>query len=161
MVALFRTILVQPLFNLLILLTVWVPGHSLGWAIIALTLLIRLVLIPSAAEAIKQQAKMRALQPKLALIQETFKDNKEELAKEMMALYKEFNVHPLGSCLPLLIQLPILLAMFSVFRSGLDTSHFSLLYKFVPHPTTINSLFFGVNLSKPNIIFAVTAGILQ
>lgn len=160
---LFQLILIQPLFNLLVFITYWMPGHSLGWTIIVITILIRAALIPSVAQGLKQQQRLKQLQPELKEAQEKHKDDKEKQAAVMMELYKKYDVHPLGSCVPLLIQLPILLALYRVFTSGLDTSHFSLLYSFVPRPDSINTLFFGINLAKPDhwFILPILAGLFQ
>ncbi len=160
---LFEIILVQPLFNLLVFITYWMPGHSLGWTIVVITILIRAALIPSVAQGLKQQQRLKQLQPELKAAQEKYKDDKEKQAAEMMALYKKYDVHPLGSCVPLLIQLPILLALYNVFTNGLDTSHYSLLYSFVPRPESINTLFFGIDLAKPDrwFILPILAGLFQ
>lgn len=159
----FQTILTQPLFNLLIVLTLIVPNQSIGWAIILLTILIRAILIPSSAQSIIQQQKLKKMQPELKAVQEKYKDDREGQAREMMALYKRYDIHPLGSCLPLLIQLPVLFALYHVFVTGLDTSRFDLLYSFVPRPETLNTIFVGIDLARPDRLFIlpVIAGILQ
>lgn len=158
---LYEIVLYQPLFNALILLTVWIPGHSLGWAIVVLTIIIRFLLMPSAAHAIRQQHKLQRLQPELKELQERHKENKEVLARETMALYKKYDIHPLGSCLPMLIQLPILIALYQVFWGGLDESRFNLLYSFVSRPEIVNHIFLGMDLTKPSIVLAIIAGLLQ
>lgn len=159
---LFEAVLTQPLLNLLILFTVWIPGHSLGWGIILLTLLIRLILVPTAAQAIRQQQRLNNLQPELKEIQEKYKEDREQLAKEMMALYKRHDIHPLGACLPTLIQIPLLLALYQVFQRGLSTSSFHLLYDFVPRPEQINTMFLGIDLAANHqILLALLAGGLQ
>lgn len=144
----FHAALYQPLYNLLIFFAWLVPGHSMGWAIIILTIIIRLVLLPSSIKAAKAQVKLQALQPKMNEIRKKYTDQAEQ-SRALMALYKEEGTSPFGSCLPQLIQLPILWILYQVFRNGLDASRFSLLYSFTPHPETINNLFYGLNLSHP------------
>ena len=79
----------------------------------------------------------------------------------MMELYKESKVNPMSSCLPLLIQLPLLIAVFQVFRTGLSAEHLEL-YSFIHNPGTLNPISFGIlNLAKPSILLAVITGILQ
>ncbi|GAI32145.1 unnamed protein product [marine sediment metagenome] len=79
-----------------------------------------------------------------------------------MGLYKREKINPFSGCLPLLIQLPVLLALYRVFWHGLQPEQMSLLYNFVPLPGAIDPTFFGiVNLAQPNIIMAILAGILQ
>jgi len=157
----FKTILYIPLYNLLIFFAWLVPGHSIGWAIIILTVLIRLALYPSSAKSVKIQKKIQEMQPELDKIKETHKDDKNAQAQATMQFYTQNKINPLSGCLPLLIQLPILYIMYYVFKVGLDESRFDLLYSFVPHPEKINTLFLGMDLSHPSIYLAVIAGILQ
>ena len=79
-----------------------------------------------------------------------------------MKLYREKGINPLGGCLPLLIQLPVIFGMYRVFLNIFKTENLTLLYSFVPHPATINHLFLGVmDISMPSHIFALAAGLLQ
>lgn len=158
----FHTILYQPLFNLLIWLYDVIPGHDLGFAIIAISLLIRLVLWPLSQSSIKSQKSLQDLQPKLDALKIQYKDDKEGLAKAMMALYKTEKVNPMSSCLPLIIQLPILWALYRVLRDGMNMDSLVNLYSFVARPESLNLNFLGfINLAEPQIVMAVIAGILQ
>jgi len=95
-------------------------------------------------------------------LKEQFKNDKEGLAKAMMELYKTEKVNPMSSCLPLLIQLPILWALYRVLCDGMNTDSLVNLYPFVQHPETINLNFLGfINLSEPYLVMAIIAGILQ
>ena len=92
-------------------------------------------------------------------IKRKYKDNQQQLAAETMKLYKENKVNPFASCLPLLIQMPILIALCYVLRSGLASNNFDLLYSFVKNPEHINTLSLGfIDLSKRSVIFAFLAG---
>jgi len=105
---------------------------------------------------------LQDLQPKLEAIKKQYKDDKEGQAKAMMELYKEEKVNPLSSCLPLLIQLPFLLAVYQVLRSGFDPASLDMLYPFVQNPGPINHISFGaLDLSKANIYLAVLTGLAQ
>ncbi len=158
----FYTVLYQPLFNLLIFLYDVIPGKDLGFAIIAISIVIKLVLWPFTRSSLKSQKMMQDLQPKLDALKVQYKDNQEAQAKAMMELYKTEKVNPLASCLPLLIQLPILIALYSVLRAGLKADSLSALYSFIPNPGSINPHFLGfIDLSQPHIYLAVIAGILQ
>jgi|SRR5579872_1093197 len=160
----FRIILIQPLINLLVLGYNFVPGHDVGVVIILVTLIVRLILAPSFHKSIKSQKNMTALQPKLNEIREKHKNDREAQAKEMMALYKEYNISPFSSCLPLLIQLPILIALYQVFIISLrgTTDLGTYLYHFVHNPGHLNPLFLHyINLAKPNFILGILAGITQ
>lgn len=162
MKAFLKLILYQPLYNALILLALIVPGHSMGWAIIILTLLIRFVLLIPSAKAIHQQKKIKELQPKLNELKELYKGDQKKLTQETMALYKRYGVNPFGSCLPLLIQLPILIILYQVFMRGLTVDSFHNLYGWVSRPESLNNSFFGIDLTKPDLwILPIITGALQ
>jgi YidC/Oxa1 family membrane protein insertase len=91
-----------------------VPNY--GVAIILLTVLIRLVLLPLGVKQIKSMQAMQAIQPRVKEIQKKYKGNKQKAQEETMKLYKESGVNPLGGCLPLLLQFPILISMYAVIR---------------------------------------------
>ncbi|MEI7512835.1 MAG: YidC/Oxa1 family membrane protein insertase [Candidatus Uhrbacteria bacterium] len=159
---LFNAIFFQPILNLLVWLYVTVPGQDIGIAIILLTVVIKLLLYPLTHLQIKQQRAMQSLQPKIDEIRKRLKDDKEKQAAELMELYKKDKVNPVASCLPLLIQLPVFIALFSALKTGLQSQGLNMLYPFVANPQTINVLFLGIfDLAKPNYILAVLAGAVQ
>jgi YidC/Oxa1 family membrane protein insertase len=89
-----------------------IPNY--GIAIILLTLLVRVVLLPLAIKQIRSMRQMQALQPKLQALQQKYKGNRQKFAEEQMKLYKEHGVNPLGGCLPLVMQIPVFIALYSV-----------------------------------------------
>ena len=91
-------------------------GVGWGMSIIFLTLLVKVVLFPFSLSQIRSMEGMKKIQPELKKIQEKYKNNPEEQQRKMMELYQKNKVNPLGGCLPLLLQLPILLALFQVLR---------------------------------------------
>lgn len=159
----FNTILYQPLLNILILLYTYFPGHDFGIAIIILTLLIKIILSPTSLKAVRSQRILAELQPKIKEIQQKHKNDKAKQSQAMMEIYKKEKINPLSGCFPLLIQLPILIAMYQVFLRGLTPEALGeALYKFVPYPSSINLMFLGIiDLGQPNIFLALLAGILQ
>lgn len=161
----FRLILIQPLLNLLVLGYNYIPGHNVGVVIILLTVLVRLILAPSFHKSLKSQKSMTALQPKMNEVREKYKNDKEGQARAMMELYKEHNVSPFSSCLPLLLQLPILIALYQVFIIGLRGDKGALgqyLYHFVHNPGALNPMFLHfINLAKPSLILGIIAGVAQ
>jgi YidC/Oxa1 family membrane protein insertase len=159
----FNLILYQPLLNLLILLYQYLPGKDFGIAVIVLTLIIRLILYPLMSQSIKSQKILSELQPKIQEIQQKYKSDKERQVKEIIELYKKEKINPFSGLLPVLIQLPILVALFQVFWKGLRPETIGLLYSFVPHPETINPNFLGLikNLAEPSLGLAILAGISQ
>lgn len=158
MTNIFNSFLYQPLFNALIFLYNFIPGHNFGLAIIVLTIIIRLVLYPLMAQSIKSQKILNELQPKIQAIQKQHAKDKEKQTKAMMELYQKEKFNPFGGCLPLLIQLPILFALYRVFLYGFHPEH---LYSFVANPGNINQIFLSIDLASPNLILAVLAGVLQ
>lgn len=162
MTALYTTLIYQPLYNALIWFYNILPNHDIGLAIIAITILIRLILYPLTQSSLKSQRALQTLQPKIKDLQERFKNDKETLAKEMMLLYKLEKVHPLSSCLPLLLQLPVLFAVYHVFQRGISSEGFNLLYSFVQNPGSINHISFGfLDVTKSAWYLAVAAGVAQ
>lgn len=149
MPSLFHEVLYRPLFNALIVFYEVLPGRDLGLAIILLTVLVRLVLSPLLLKQLRSQRALAALQPKMAEIRSNTKDQAEQ-SRRLLALYKDHGVNPASGCLPLLVQLPVLWAMFAVLRQGLEPNALSALYRFVPHPGTVDPVAFGVlNLAQP------------
>lgn len=162
LVQIYNTILYQPLFNLLVFFYNIVPGHDIGVAIIMLTVFVKLVLWPFFKQSIKAQRKMQVLQPKLDELKEKYKDNKEKLGPAIMELYQKEKVNPLSSCFPLLIQLPFLIAVYQVFRTGLASGNFDLVYPFIANPGHLNSIAFGfLNLAVASPVLAVLTGLAQ
>ncbi|MCX6806562.1 MAG: YidC/Oxa1 family membrane protein insertase [Candidatus Berkelbacteria bacterium] len=156
-----NTILYQPLFNLLIIFYNYL-GHNLGIAIIALTILIRLILLPMTNKSLVAQKKMKELQPHLERIKNDHGHDKKKMTQATLELYKEHGVNPLTtSCLPLLIQFPIFIALYRVFFNFSKYADFSLLYPFVHRPESVNTHFLWLNLSSfdPLYILPILAGL--
>ncbi|MCX6797635.1 MAG: YidC/Oxa1 family membrane protein insertase [Candidatus Falkowbacteria bacterium] len=160
MIHLFTIIFYQPILSLLIFLYNTVSFHDIGIAIILLTIIIRLILWPLSRKSIKSQRELQELQPKLEELKKKI-TNREEQARATMALYKEHKINPFSSCLPLLIQLPFLIAVYQVFRDGLG-NRLNLVYPFIYKPEFINTVSFGfLDLAKSNLPLAVLAGLAQ
>lgn len=159
--SIFKTFFYQPLFNGLIFLYNILPVHDLGIAIVLFTIIIRLILYPLNQKAIVSQAALSKLQPQIKEIQEKQKGDKVKQSQALMDLYKKNNINPAAGCLPLLIQLPVLLALYQVFLAGLDPNKLNDLYSFVQKPETINVMFLGlINLARANYVLAILAGLL-
>jgi len=162
LVTAFNEALYRPLFNALVLIYTYLPGADFGVAIVLLTVAIKLIVYPLNTKTIKSRKALTEIQPKIKEIQEKYKDDKEKQAQEMMLLYKEKKVNPFSGCLPVLIQFPIIIALYRVFWGGLDPEKLSFLYSFVPNPGEISSMFLGfLNLGEPNIFLALLVGVLQ
>jgi YidC/Oxa1 family membrane protein insertase len=106
------TVIAAPIFWVLELLHSWVGNW--GWAIILLTVMIKLAFFPLSAASYKSMAKMRVMSPKLQKLKETYGDDKQRLNQEMMDLYKREKINPLGGCLPILVQIPVFISLYWV-----------------------------------------------
>ena len=152
----------KPVFNLLIWLYNIIPGDDLGIAIIALTIVIKVILFPLSQKSIRSQRALQILQPKIEALKKKYGKERERLAAEMMKLYKEQKVNPLSSCLPLLIQLPFLFAVFRVFGRSLTEVPSELLYPFVMHPGELGTMFLStIDLTVAAPILGILAGAAQ
>lgn len=161
MIEFFKIILYQPLLNLMVLFYNIVPGHDLGVAIICLTIVIKLLLSPLSRKGIKAQKSLQEVQPQLEEIKKKYAHDKERQTKAIMNFYKENKVNPFSSCLPLLIQLPILIAVFQVFRVGLTDTALPV-YSFITNPGSLNVTAFGfLSLAEPSVVLAAVTAIFQ
>jgi YidC/Oxa1 family membrane protein insertase len=158
----YNEILYRPLFNALIFLYQHFSFGDLGIAIILLTIIIRLVLFPLFYKGAKDQAIMQRLAPKIKEIQKNHKHDRQEQTKALMNLYKEHKVSPFSGFLLILVQLPVLIALYQVFLKGFSATDFSALYSFVSAPSSLNHLFLGlIDLGKKNIIIVIAAAAAQ
>ncbi len=158
----FKIILYQPLFNVLILLYEYLPGHDFGIAVMALTILIRLILYPLTIQSIKSQQALSEIQPKIQEIQKKYKDDRAKQSQELISLYQKEKFNPFGGVFLLFIQLPILIALYQVFGRVFNLEAMTNLYSFVPHPGAIDPTFLNIiSLGQANLTFAVLAGLTQ
>ncbi|MBI3963894.1 MAG: membrane protein insertase YidC [Candidatus Kerfeldbacteria bacterium] len=175
MIALFNTVLYDPILNLLLWVRTILPGGDLGIAIILVTILIKLLLMAPSYAAIRSQKALQDIQPKVDALRAKYKKDQQTLSREMIQLYRTNKVNPLSSCLPLLIQFPILIALYQVFLSGIrdvdgatgllgagQLAHLyeplRTVYASMPIPTDFLGL---VSLTAPSILFAVLAAGFQ
>lgn len=158
--SIFHSILYRPLFNFFVWLYNVLPGHDIGAVIVIVTVLLRLAVYPLTNSSIKGQRAMQSLQPKLEALKKQYAGDQQKIAQATMELYKESKVNPLASCLPLLVQLPILLALYWVMRDVLSGNNLAAqLYSFVFNPGTVSPMTLGIfNLLNPSIVLALLAG---
>jgi YidC/Oxa1 family membrane protein insertase len=157
----FSVTIFQPLFNALILLYLLIP--DLGVAIILLTVIIKLLLLPTSRKAIESQKKMQEIQPEVKELQKKYKDNRQLQSQKIMELYKKKNVNPASGCLPMIVQLVFLIALYQVFLTGLGSDDIGQhLYGFVKSPQQLDPIAFGfLDLSVPNNFLALVVAALQ
>ena len=160
---LFNSFFYNPLYNSLILLIDYLPGGSVGLAVILLTVVVKLLLFPLSASSIRTQIKMKDIDGELKEIKEKHKDNREEMGKKMLELYKENKINPFAGLFLIIIQIPVVIALYFVFRSGFPAVNLDILYSFVPTPTMVDTNFLNfIDLSaNNNILVALLAGVSQ
>lgn len=142
--------LTKPISDLLMFLSGIVPGHDLGIVIVLITIIIRIILFPLSRQSIRAQSKMALHKDEIKEIQNKHKD-KQEQSRELMKFYKEKKINPFSGCLPLIVQLIVLIALYQVFIDILNSQN-----------SSVNYIFLGfLDLSKKNLVLAVLAGISQ
>lgn len=159
---LYTEILWRPLFNGLVFFYSLFGLYDAGIAIVVLTVFLRILLLPLHLKAQRSQYDLARIQPEIKHAQEQFKNDREAQGKALMDIYAKNKINPFSGCLVMLLQLPILIAMFSVFRHGFQPEQLSFLYSFVPHPESLNPIGFGfLDLSVGNIWLGIAAAITQ
>lgn len=157
----FHTVFYQPLYNALIFLISIIPTADVGIAVVILTLVVKTIILPLSHKSVTSQAKMRGIEPEIKKVKERHKD-KQEQARQTMELYKKHGVNPFSGCLLMLIQLPVIFALYWVFLKGLAHIDTAPLYSFITMPDHINTHFLGlIDMSKKSLILAIFAGISQ
>lgn len=160
---LFHIALYQPIYNLLIFFVDIVPGGDVGISVIIVTIIIRLIIAPLSISAAKTQRRMKFVEPQLNEVKEKYKDDRAKQAEETMKVYKNNGIKPFASIGAAFLQLPIIIALYMVFRKeSLLHANVSLMYSFVGLPTTISPLFLHYFATTGHsLILAVLAGASQ
>lgn len=162
MMNLYNELLYRPLFNLTVFLYNLIPGSDFGLAIIALTILTRLTFLPLTIKTVLSQRALNKLNPQIKEIKERYKNDQAAQSAAIIKLYKDNSINPAAGCVPLLIQLPILIALYQAFVAGFKPENLNLLYGFIKNPGAINESFIGIiNIAKPNFLLTLGAGFLQ
>jgi YidC/Oxa1 family membrane protein insertase len=155
-----NAILYHPLLNALAFLVSVIPGGDVGVAVILLTILVKIALFPLSQKSIESQSEMNILAPELNKIKESGA-SKEEQARLTFELYKTHKVNPFSGCLLVLIQIPVIFALYYVFLKGINFDS-GFLYSFIHVPTHINMVLLGIlDISQKSLVLAVLAGISQ
>ncbi len=133
--------------------------HNYGWAIIVLAIFIKIVLYPLTRKSYQSMRAMQSLQPKIASLKEKYKDDPQKLNQETMKLYKREGVNPMGGCLPMLLQMPVLFALFNLFRTTIMLRQASFLGGLISDLSAPDGIIRGFNLLP--ILMGVTMIIQQ
>lgn len=159
----FNAVFYNPIYNALVALVALVPGGDVGVAVILVTIVIRLILLPFSLSAARTQRAMKTLEPKIKELKGKHKGNKEKEALETLALYREARVNPFASILMVLIQIPVLLALYWVFfYEPFSTINTARLYALTPVPNLISLEFIGIiSVAGKSVVLAILAGLSQ
>lgn len=157
---LYHNFIFNPLYNTLVGLFDVLPWIDAGVAVIVLTLIVRTILFPLSKKSVLTQVKMRQIAPLLEKIKEDYK-NPEEQARQTLALYKEQGVNPFSGIFLILLQLPVIWALYQIFlHAGFPNVDSSILYPFIKVPESINIEFLGLfDITKKSAILAVLAAV--
>lgn len=152
----FTTLIVQPIFNLLVLIYALLPGHNFGLAVIIFTVIVRLLLWPLLKRQLHQAKVMRKLQPEIRRIKKATKGNRQKESQMLMELYKERGINPIGTFPILIIQLVILLGLYSGLRRVIDNPHelISFAYPGLQHLSWMKELSHNIHFFD-NTLFGI------
>lgn len=124
--------------------------HNYGWAIIILTILIKIVFHPLTVKGYKSMNRMQEIQPYIKRLKETYKDDPQALNREMMALYKKYKVNPMGGCLPMILQIPVFFALYKVLMVAIELRHAPFIFWIVDlsakDPYYITPILMGITM---------------
>ena len=153
----FTTLIVQPIFNLLVLIYALLPGHNFGLALIIFTVIVRLLLWPLVKKQLHQAKAMRKLQPELKKIKKAAAGDRQKESTMMMALYKERGINPFGSIGVLLLQIPILIGLYAGLRRVIDDPHqlVSFSYPALQHLSWMKELAGNIHLYDSSLLGVV------
>jgi YidC/Oxa1 family membrane protein insertase len=158
----FHTLFYKPIYNALIFILDILPNHSVAIAVIILTIIIKLILLPLSYKMFKTQIIQRKIQPLISKLQEEHKDNKQVLGMKMLEMYKEHKLNPFSSILLMIIQIPIVFALYFVFANGgLPDIVVADLYSFISQVNNINPFLFGLDFTKASIVVGLVAALAQ
>jgi YidC/Oxa1 family membrane protein insertase len=161
-VNIFNTLFYEPLYNGLVFLITVIPNADVGVAVIVLTIIVKFLILPLSHKSVVSQAKIRKIDPEVKEIKNKYSKDKQEQARKVMELYKKHGVNPFTGCFLVLIQLPIMLALYWVFFKGLGDLNVEILYSFIDIPLNINMQFIGlIDVLGKSMILAAIAGISQ
>lgn len=158
----FHTIFYEPMYNALVFILSIIPTHDVATAVVVLTILVKLILLPLSKKMFLSQIAQRKIQPIISKLQEEYKDNRQMLGLKMMEVYKEHKLNPFSSILLMLIQIPIVFALYFVFANGgLPGLKLEDLYGFTPVVENIQHVLFGVDFTQASVYIGILAAVFQ
>ncbi len=163
MISFFKLTIYTPIYNGLVFLIDILPGGDVGFAVILITILVKMVLFPLSFKAYATQLAMRGFNEEISTIKNKFKNDRNKQAEAIMNFYKEKKINPFASVLLILIQIPVVISLYYVFYKGiLPDINAELLYSFVPVPIVVNTLFLGIfEVGGKSVFLALLVGLTQ
>ncbi|OJI08138.1 MAG: hypothetical protein COX02_02315 [Candidatus Vogelbacteria bacterium CG22_combo_CG10-13_8_21_14_all_37_9] len=138
-----KIIFFNPFYNALVFLVSWMPAQNVGLAIITLTVLVKVAIFPIYRRSIQTNLKLKEMGPEIEILKKKYANDKVLQSQKIMDFYRQNNINPVSGFLVILIQIPIFITLYYVFRSDLET-HLSSLYSFISFPTHPNTQFLGL-----------------
>ncbi len=157
----YNELIFRPLYNGLIGIMNLLPWIDVGIAVFIFTVIVKVILYPLSKSALLTQVRMKDIEPEAAKIRSQYAKDKQLQAQKVMELYKTKGVKPFSGVLLLIIQLPILFALISVFYKIIPTIDATILYSFVSVPV-LKTMFLGfIDLTQPSLYLALATGVIQ
>lgn len=156
----YNELIFRPLYNGLVGLMDVIPGIDVGIAVILFTIIVRLIIFPLSKNALLTQVRMKAVEPEANKIKAQYANDRQAQSMKVMELYKSKGIHPFSGILLLIIQLPILLALISVFYKIIPTIDPTILYSFI-HVPAVSPTLLGLDLTKKSLILALMTAVIQ
>jgi len=158
--AIWNNIFYEPIYNLLIFIVNNITFGDVGFAVILVTLIVKLILSPLTVKSVKSQVLMKKMEPEINQIKKDF-PNKEEQAQKTLELYKKYKTNPMSGCLVVLLQMPVIFALYYVFYRGLSINS-DIIYFFIKTPEVLNTNFLGIlDLSQKSVVLGILTGLTQ
>lgn len=160
MSSLWNSVFYQPIYNILIFIINNITFGDVGFAIILVTIIVKLALSPLTKKSIKSQILMKRMEPELKQIKKDY-PNKEEQSKKTFELYKKYGTNPFSGCLVVILQLPVIFALYYVFYKELSINT-NIIYSFIQVPVNLHTNFLGlIEMASHSVFLAIFAGITQ
>lgn len=158
----FHEIFYKPMYNVLVYILSLLPSHDVATAVIILTVVVKIVLLPLSKKMFLSQIAQKKVQPIISKLQEEYKNDRQMLGVKMLEVYREHKLNPLSSIFLMLIQIPIVFALYFVFsKGGLPTLKIEDLYTFTPHIIDVQHVLFSIDFTKASIYIGIAASFFQ
>lgn len=158
----FHEVFYKPMYNVLVYILSVLPTHDVATAVVILTICVKFFLLPLSKKMFLTQITQRKIQPIISKLQQEYKDNRQMLGLKMMEVYKEHKMNPFSSILLMLIQIPIVFALYFVFANGgLPALKIEDLYSFTPHIINVQHILWGIDFTKASVYIGIFAALFQ